>query len=65
MEMQLFIRCLGTQFVSGDMVNLACCAMKRELVLRGWDEKKAGDYVASIWKSFQGNRSKNTEQFMG
>lgn len=65
MELQLFARCLGTQFVSGDTIYLACCAMKRELIIRGWKESDAVEYVERILACFKGNRSSNTEQFMG
>lgn len=65
LEFQLFVRCLGTQFISGDTVHLTCFAMKRELILRGWPEKDATAYVEKIWACFKGNRSSNTEEFMG
>lgn len=64
-EMQLFLRCLGMQFVSGDTIYLACTVMKQKLVGEGWEESRANHYTWSIWQAFIGNQSKSSKEFMG
>lgn len=65
MELQLFARCLGMTFVSGDTAFLACRALSRELIFRGWSIERAEALAQRVFEHFQGNRNVSTTDFMG
>lgn len=62
---QIFINCLGKNFVSPDAIFLATLDMKTTLVKDGYDKQEVEAICTSIINGFKNNRSKQQEEFMG
>lgn len=64
LEMQVFVRALSGNFISGDAIWLACNNFKREMVKRGWREEDAREYANQLLNVFRGNVTEFEEGFM-
>jgi hypothetical protein len=63
--MQTFIRCLGHQFISGDVIALTIAQMASELSTDGYSDDEIANITKAIKFLFIENRNSFTRNFMG
>lgn len=64
-EMQIFMRVLGGEFISGDVMSLTMMNFKHLLVEHGYTEERAVAYTNECVHWFNQNRRSYMKDFMG
>ncbi len=63
--LQMFIRCLAAEFISGDTIVLALGSLHSMLEKDGYSEEEIQVIKVNIVNVYQGNRDSFTKGFMG
>lgn len=63
--MQMFLHCLGKQFLSSDVIAMTCYDLMDHLIKDGYGEEEISEIIARILSYFHSNRSRFTSSFMG
>lgn len=63
--MQVFIKNLGRQFISGDVIHLTLAAFQVDMVEKGYEPDEVNYLVKNIYHAFDNQRSSFTKGFIG
>lgn len=63
--MQIFLACLGRQWISGDVIYFALRDFERRMIDHGMDEERAANMIKLMSHYFKQNRESHVEKFMG
>lgn len=63
--MQMFLRALSCQFMSGDAMTLTLAHMESDMLKSGYDKSEVDNIIQGIVHIFTNNRSSFTKEFMG